>query len=173
MIEDKVILAFKKGFRITKEGKIINPKGEIITGYENNGYIGSSFRTENSKKIKFSVHRLQAYLKFGDEMFKKGTVVRHLDGCSTNNSWNNIAIGTHSDNMMDKPKDIRDRDATNASRTMQNSIRTLEERQEIYTKLLNGVPYSEIRRQHKISKGTLSFMKNYSKEFKEFKIQKC
>lgn len=120
MVEDKVILAFKKGFRITKEGKIINPKGKIITGTVNNkGYIQISFRDDFNNTIKTPAHRLQAYIKFGLYIFKEKIIVRHLYGCSTNNSWDNIDIGTNSDNMMDKPKDIRDRDAINASRTMQ------------------------------------------------------
>lgn len=50
-----------------------------------------------------------------------------------------------------------------------NSIRTVEERYKIYTKLLDGISYSNIRKEHDISKSVLSYMKNYSKEFLEFK----
>jgi hypothetical protein len=33
--------------------------------------------------------------------FEEGTVVRHLNGDPGSNAWDNIAIGTMSDNMFD------------------------------------------------------------------------
>ena len=39
----------------------------------------------------------------------------------------------------------------------------------IYEDLKNNLPYSEIMKKHNVSsKGTLSFMKNKSKEYKEY-----
>ena len=104
---DKVILAYKKGFRVTSEGAIVGSNGGFIKGYlHKNGYVRISFRC-NNKHINFLVHRLQAFQKFGLKMFDKGIEVRHLNGNPSDNSWDNIAIGTHSENMRDVPKHIR------------------------------------------------------------------
>ena len=52
---------------------------------------------------------------------------------------------------------------------MQDNIRSYEERCLIYEDLKNGIPYTEIMNKHNISsKGTLSFMKNKSMEYKEY-----
>jgi hypothetical protein len=37
--------------------------------------------------------------KYGDLLYEEGTVVRHLNGDPGSNAWDNIAIGTMSDNM--------------------------------------------------------------------------
>lgn len=114
------------------------------------------------------VHQLQAYQKYGDLLFNDGIVVRHLNGVPTDNSWDNICIGTHSDNMLDKPKYVRERVALKATRVNQDNIRPLKERYEIYNLLFKGYSYSSIMKLYNIAKGTLSYMKNYSKEYKEF-----
>lgn len=115
------------------------------------------------------VHRLQAYQKFGDKIFENKIVVRHLNGNYLDNSWDNILIGTFSDNKMDIPKENRIKSATTASRKMQDNIRTYDERCLIYEDLKNNIPYKEVMLKHNISsKGTLSFMKNKSIEYKEY-----
>ena len=53
---------------------------------------------------------------------------------------------------------------------MQDNTRSYEERCKIYDDLKSGKTYSEIMEKHNISsKGTLSFMKNKSIEYKEYK----
>ena len=52
---------------------------------------------------------------------------------------------------------------------MQNNIRTYEDRCKIYEDLKNKVSYKDIMKNHNISsKGTLSFMKNKSLDYKEY-----
>ena len=62
-----------------------------------------------------SCHRLQAYQKYGDKIYEDGVEVRHNNGESLDNSWCNILIGSHSDNMMDIPKQIRIKKALHAT----------------------------------------------------------
>lgn len=57
--------------------------------------------------LSIDVHRLVAYRKFGELVFRPGTVVRHLDGDSLNNHPSNIELGTHGDNMRDRPPELR------------------------------------------------------------------
>jgi hypothetical protein len=107
MVEvSKIKHAFDKGFNIDKEGNVTGIKGNRLKGSNDRGYIQFSMRI-NDKRVNIFAHRLQAYKKFGEDMFKDGIVVRHLDGNSVNNSWDNITIGTHSENMLDMPKDVR------------------------------------------------------------------
>jgi hypothetical protein len=81
-----------------------------------NGYLFFSVRFNNIKHPKnIPVHRLQAYQKFGDTIFDKNVVVRHLDGNPQNNSYENIGIGTQSENMYDIPKEKRIAHAKHAS----------------------------------------------------------
>ena len=169
------IHAFEMGYRITEKGEVVNPQGNIIksflNGINSTKYLVFSIRDlikwKYAKKVK--VHKLQAYQKFGEKMFEKGIMVRHLDGDSLNNYNDNIAIGTNSDNQMDRSYECRKESATIASIKMQDNTRSFNERCEIYEDLKNGIPYSEIMLKHDISsKGTLSFMKNKSKEYKNY-----
>ena len=101
--------AYDKGYRITKEGVFKNPEGKILKGYKHNGYRKYKLRVPGNynKYYHFKLSRFQAYCKYGDKIYNEGIVVRHLNGIRDDDSWDNIAIGTQSENMMDKPKDVR------------------------------------------------------------------
>lgn len=107
-------ILYEKGYRISPEHDIINPKGEVLKGGVKNGYRVVYCRKDKKPSVVF-VHRLAAYQKFGDSMFAPGVVVRHLNGNSLDNSYGNIALGTQSQNMMDKPPEVRMRCALNAT----------------------------------------------------------
>lgn len=93
-------IAFGKGYRI-KNGLCFNPSHIEIKGYFNcDGYKVFNLRIDNKVK-KITFHRLLAYEKYGDKIFEKGIEIRHLNSNKLDNNWNNILIGTHSDNMQD------------------------------------------------------------------------
>lgn len=96
----------KKGFIVTEEGKFLNPKGKEITSLNDNGYIRVTLRYQN-KNIICKAHRLQAYQKYGDSLYTDGIIVRHFNGIKTDNSWDNILIGTVKQNQLDIPEQIR------------------------------------------------------------------
>lgn len=104
---DALTFAVNKGYIVDKNGIVTFNGKERHLSLDRKGYYRFCVQCEDGKKVNLMVHRLQAYQKFGDEIFKPGIVVRHLNGISTDNSYDNIEIGTHSDNMMDKPKDVR------------------------------------------------------------------
>ena len=104
-----IIEAYNKGYRVI-EGNLYNPKSILIKGSTIDGYLSTRI-TKHGKNLFF--HRLLAYQKYGDDLFKEGIEVRHLDGNPLNNSVDNITIGTHSDNMMDIPKDKRIKRSSN------------------------------------------------------------
>lgn len=104
---DKIVDTYKKGYRIDNAGIAINPKGLAVKGViDSNGYKAIKTRVKG-KVVEVQHHRLQSYQKYGDAMFKDGIVVRHLNGIKTDNSWDNIGIGTGKENAMDIPKHIR------------------------------------------------------------------
>jgi len=142
---------FDLGYKVEKDGTCISKSGKILLGTINNGYKTISTKLLG-KTIKVRVHRLQAYQKFGEIIFNEDIVVRHLDGNGLNNSWDNIEIGSYSDNMMDKPKEERIRIASNANKKYSDEL-VLEIK--AYRNL--GHTYKEIMEKYNISsKGTIS-----------------
>lgn len=99
------VIANKRGYKITKDGIFYGPTGKKLIK-NNKGYSYASIQINGGNKSVYA-HRLQAYQKYGEDIYNEGMLVRHLDGDKTNNSYDNIAIGTNRDNMMDVPKEIR------------------------------------------------------------------
>ena len=65
------IIAKERGYTITPEGVVFNPKGKQIGTYGKNKYMYFSFRL-NGKIVKVYFHRYQAYLKFGNSLYEDG-----------------------------------------------------------------------------------------------------
>ncbi len=108
-------LATERGYKVTNDGVLLNAKNKSIGSLDGYGYkrIALEF---NGRKLVLFAHRLQAYQKYGEAIYSKGILVRHLDGDKTNNSIDNIAIGTNRDNIMDRPVEDRVRHANNATK---------------------------------------------------------
>lgn len=109
-----VALAHQKGYRITDDGVLLfikegqkprQIKGSIDYKGDNKTvpYRRTGIRLDG-KVRRLMFHRLQAYQKFGDKIFQKGIEVRHLNGNSLDNSYDNIGIGTLTDNRRDREK---------------------------------------------------------------------
>ena len=114
-------LAHDKGYKCDDMGVVTSAMGNILTPMINKeGYKVISICTKTHKDINHSsyplkVHRLQAYQKFGDKIFDKGIQVRHLNNIKNDNSFENIEIGTPSQNQLDNPKELNHRRAKFAS----------------------------------------------------------
>jgi hypothetical protein len=95
--------------RVDEYGRVYGIRKELKIQYRtrDNYTIGTVGVQYNSKMHKITVSRIVAYCKYGDSMFSKDIEVRHLNGNSKDNSFANIVLGTHYQNMMDVPKDIR------------------------------------------------------------------
>jgi len=153
---DALLAAFRKGYRVNREGDTVwSPfRDEPMTLTDNNrGYLYFS-----TKMFKVTVHRFQAYEKYGDALFGDGVQVRHLDGNSKNNHWDNIAIGSQSQNMMDRSKDDRVRIASIAS-SKRKATFSPKKIADIKADREAGLTYTEIMDLHGISsKGTVSYI---------------
>lgn len=102
---------YNKGYYVNSDGEVIAPSGKArkLTLKKENGGCGDYYRFNvkiNGMSYPIPVHRLVAYQKFGDKMFNEDTV-RHLDGNSKNNSFDNIVIGSYSDNSFDRDEQDR------------------------------------------------------------------
>ena len=107
-------LAFKKGYRVSECGLIV--KGlrcdSLKLGTQDkNGKLYKSFNIGiDGMSTRCYVHKLQAYQKFGEDVFDIGIVVRHMNDESLDNSNKNIEIGTHMDNTMDRIRNANSAD---------------------------------------------------------------
>jgi hypothetical protein len=148
-------IAISKGFTVTEKGVLLNKKGKMVGYKSNRGYMVHSIRIDKKYK-QFSIHRLQAFQKYGNEMFEKGIEVRHKNGNETDNSFENILIGTHSQNIMDIPVDVRLRSAMTAT-----SFVRKYERKEVKEFYSQNKSYTKTMAKFNISsKGTLHFILN-------------
>ena len=143
---DKVL---SKGYKINLEGKVFNNNREILGTLGRYKYFTIRLNGKTNTKVKF--HRLQAYVKYGEKLFEEGIEVRHFNGDNFDNSWDNILIGSHSDNMMDKPKDTRVRQASHP----------IYDHNKVQQDIKEGLSSKAIMEKYGIkSKGTLSYIKN-------------
>jgi len=142
------------GYRVGLDGSILNPRGKKIKGgITSTGYIKISARINGVVKY-CKAHRLQAFQKYGSLLFNEGIEVRHLNGIQKDNSSKNIAIGTHSDNILDIPKETRIKSASNANKKYFDDLTIL-----IKSDKKSGFTYRELMIKYNInSKGTLFYI---------------
>jgi len=101
-----IIEACRQGYKVV-DSIVYAPDGnEIATHLDNRGYMHCSLGNRPNR-VSIAVHRIVAYQKFGDKLFKPGLQVRHLGNNKLNNLDENIEIGTQSQNMMDIPEETR------------------------------------------------------------------
>lgn len=148
------IVSSNKGYRVTKDGILLGLDGTPRSlNSDSKGYLNCTIRFEGGC-TRLYVHKLQAYQKYGYDLFKQGVVVRHKDGIPSNNTWDNILIGTQSDNMMDIPKEQRILNAVTHRKYDHEAI--LKDR-------ALGLNYEELMEKYNISsKGSLSYVINKS-----------
>lgn len=163
-IRTKTLLSFiSRGYFLDKRGTLFNKRGEKIKAHlDRGGYwrVSTRIRDNDFKGVRpVLLHRLQAYQKFGEVIFEDNICVRHLNGDSSDNSWENIAIGTNRDNMADVDKNYRLKRAIDAS----SKIRSFSD-----TKMVEILSFYHKTKSYKktmekfgiSSKGTLNYMIN-------------
>ncbi len=163
---NKIELAYRKGFRVINNMPY-NPDGKRLKVRLNTaGYPVFAFRPsvkDVGKRCMFTIplHRLVAYQKYGALMFEPNTVVRHRDSNPLNALSDNILIGTPSDNMMDKSKESRRKQAIIA--TTKNRILSDEEVIKLkYDRHVLGMTYQQLSDKYGIgNKGQAYYVANH------------
>lgn len=158
-MKTKEQLLIDRGYKVLEDGTMLNPNGVKIAKYiDNRGYRSTSIRFDGVKKL-VHVHRLQAFQKFGLEIYATGIVVRHLNNNKLDNSKENILIGTSSENMMDIPKEQRLKQALHATSFVRkynkDEVIEFHKKSKSYKKTMERFNIS--------SKGTLHFILNNRK----------
>lgn len=155
-----------KGYQITENGLAVGKRGNFLSNFKTpEGYNSFSVRFNNKIKL-VKVHRLQAYQKYGNKLYDEGIVVRHLDNDKLNNSWDNIVIGTQSENMLDIPEQIRIKKAIHAS-----SFITKYNHKEVIEFYNTCKSYKKTMEKFNItSKGTLNYILKSSCGGKEYTV---
>jgi hypothetical protein len=151
--------ASKKGYLVDGSGKVWY-KGKLVSGYKKyrSGvyYISLSIRYSLGESTTVYVHQLHAYQKYGEKALGDDVVVRHLNGDSLDNSWGNIAIGSMSQNLMDRPAGER-----KAHSLIAASHQVKYDAEAIRKDHKDGLSYRDIMIKYDISsKGTVSHIIN-------------
>jgi hypothetical protein len=107
-----LLIAYRKGYRVTENGNILNPDGKELSLSSSSGKYPTVSVMENTISYNVPVHRLAAYCFFGKELFRQGLLVRHLNGNVLDVRKSNIALGTYTQNSMDRPMYQRTRVAS-------------------------------------------------------------
>lgn len=164
-----LLAAVEKGYTISKAGRVTGTRGQPLKQRTRNAAAHKDWRGHarllyyvfsvnfEGQSCPVDVHRFQAYHKFGAALFAAETV-RHLDGNSLNNHWDNLALGSHTDNSLDRPPPQRQahaQKAADASRTW-----TDEEVRNIRQLYADGHPLWVLRQGYGGSHGQLSDMIN-------------
>ena len=96
------VVGFEKNYIISNSGEIysIPRKGnwvlkKIKPRLNHNGYERVAL-SKDGKKYHFFVHRLVAYTYMDNPENKR--TINHIDGCKTNNNFENLEWATHSEN---------------------------------------------------------------------------
>jgi len=97
-------VAHERGYFVDKNGTFKTPNDTIIKTKDKQGYVRTSIQIKGKNKHLFA-HRLQAYQMYGEKIYKKGNVCRHLDADKDNNSIKNICLGTNKENFLDIPRE--------------------------------------------------------------------
>lgn len=146
------VVALNKGYRVTREGVVVGVKGcPLKLMVDGRGYYVFTY-DKNASKI--SVHRFQAFQKFGEQLYGEGIIVRHLDGNPLNNHWDNIGIGTHTDNMQDRPPEARLAHAMLASSHLRKL--TSEDVVAMREARASGMSLKDLSARYHMSKGAIS-----------------
>lgn len=88
-----------------------DPTNNVL--YYNNQRVDVCIKPDNYTTVRIAnktvpIHRVIAYLKYGDAYCYPVTEARHLNNNKSDYSWDNIAIGTHKQNMHDLPQEFWD-----------------------------------------------------------------
>lgn len=163
ILNEALLYAHNTGYIVDKSGDIFlngkKLKGRIKTISGHSPYREFAIKFNNTVQY-LKVHRLQALQKYGNEIFKAGIVVRHLNNNSLDNSYDNIVIGTVQDNAMDIPESTRRANAQHAA-----SFITKYNHQEVYDFYMKTKSYKETMKHFDIaSKSTVhNIVKKFNK----------
>lgn len=155
----RMLIAYKQGYRITREGVVLKPDGTPGYVYDRSkrGIVYTHFNVRvDGKPTNAPAHRLQAYQKFGNALFHEGVVVRHLNGNSLDNTYDNISIGTQRENFWDQDPVTIARRAQKGANVKKKL--TPEQHKRLLADRASGMTYKELMAKYDLAKSTVSYI---------------
>ena len=152
-------LAYEKGYRVTYGGVLLGVHGKpIYASASKAGRLRVTFR-DGDTRLTVTVHRLQAYQKYGKSMYTHGIEVRHKDNNYKNNEHGNILLGTHVQNAHDIPAAERRRISLLGSKA-QRSLSD-QKAEQLRQDRASGMKYAELCSRYGLAKSTVSYIVNH------------
>lgn len=152
-------IAFERGFRVSENGELKKPNGQPHRTWLDRGYPTFNIQCVE-RNCACHVHRLQAYQKYGEQIYAKGLECRHLDSNRQNNTVTNIELGTPKQNAQDKSLEVRMRVAALTSIAMLKhdypAIRKYYAETRSYLQTMRAFGVSSKGTLHYILKGSIS-----------------
>jgi hypothetical protein len=155
--------AAAQGYYVDENGIGYGPKGKLSEHRrDGKGYFDFTVNHPELGRTHLGIHRLAAFQKFGAQVFEPGMEVRHRDGNKYNNRPDNILIGTHSENMMDRDPTARLEHAKIAAKKRQ----ALSDAKlaELRADAASGMGYEALAAKYGVSKGGAHYMVNGKKK---------
>jgi len=157
----RTVRALNLGYIVTTDGDVISPFGvKLSLTSTHSGYLKFNVSaTEYDKARIVIVHQLAALQWFGMADLQKGIQVRHLNGIKTDNSRENIAIGSASDNQLDIPREVRVDRSKKGVRAMALKARKFTD-EEIREIRASHTGVRQLARELGVAKSTISYIVN-------------
>ena len=122
IFKDYIIEAYEKGYRVSEDGILTSPFGNILQVKKRGKQRYPTFSLTNTTTLSgvygIPVHTFAAYCFYKEEIFKLDIVIRHKNSNTEDISKKNILLGSHSDNNLDKDPEVR-HNAAKAARAAQ------------------------------------------------------
>lgn len=118
-----ILTAYDKGYRVTDNGVLVGLQGRPLSIAKRGKQKYPTFSVAGVPNINnkygvfgIPIHKFAAYCFYGESMFDS-ECVRHKNGNVLDISKENIALGTHSENQLDKSPEIRRSAASKARKS--------------------------------------------------------
>ena len=106
-LHSNIKIAKNRGYFVDFSGILYGPNGKkLIKKYGAQRYPTFTITIDNIVQS-IPIHTLAAYCFYGEYVFLENKVIRHLNGNTLDVSFTNIKLGTHSENNLDKKKEVR------------------------------------------------------------------
>ncbi|MDD5008393.1 MAG: HNH endonuclease [Syntrophorhabdaceae bacterium] len=156
----RLLYAIEVGYHVKRNGDVVSSLGRILKPWiTRNGYFAIEVNCPSREVTGFvPIHRIVAYQKFGTKIFECGMYVRHLNNNRLDNSFDNIGIGTQSQNCLDRLPLDRHLHARHAAFGLRKL--SLDKVDELRRDRLSGMTYKMLMKKYHIVKSTVSYIVN-------------
>lgn len=105
--QERILEAVGRGYYVNPDGAAYGPKGRLSIKRRGRQRYPTISTNWGGTVFGIPAHHLAAYCFYGDSSFDTAVVIRHLNGNTEDLSLDNIVLGTHSQNNLDKSPEVR------------------------------------------------------------------